>query len=333
MRRRSAIIGSAALLARPGLARAQPKTIRLSHGYGVLYLALMVMRDRKLIEAHVAKAGLDPVQTEWRTIDGGNTINDAMLSGALDVAGIGVPGFVTLWAKAHGGASAVTGVCALGNGALWLNTNRPEIKTLADIGPQDRIAVPGIKTSFAAVVLEIAAAQTFGIANYAKLDPQTVGLPHPDALVALTSRRSEITCHFASPPFSQQELTYPGIHRVLSTTDLLGAVSINVVFAPTRFADANPAFMQAFLAAMDEANAFIAADKDAAAESYLRVSGMKMPKTLVRQLLDDPETTFTTAPVGATKYSDFLSAAGLIKLHPASWKEMFIPQMQDRVGS
>ena len=225
------------------------------------------------------------------------------------------------------------GVCALGAGALWLNTNRPEIKTLADIGPKDRIAVPGIKTSFAAVVLQIAAAQTFGIGNYAKLDPQTVGLPHPDALALLVSGKTEITCHFASPPFSQQELTYPNIHRVLSTSDLLGPVTIDMVSARARFADANPDVMQGFLAAMDEANAFIAADKDAAAEIYLRVSGMKMTQPLVRQLLDDPETGFKAAPSGVTKYSDFLASAGLIKPHPASWKEMFVPQIHDRTGS
>ena len=65
--------------------------------------------------------------------------------------------------------------------ALSLNTNRARIKTLADFTPDDKIAIPGIKTSLAAVVLQMLVAQRFGQASYAKLDPMTVGLPHPEA--------------------------------------------------------------------------------------------------------------------------------------------------------
>ena len=49
---------------------------------------------------------------------------------------------------------------------LWLNTIEPRITSLADYTPHDRIAVPGIKTSFAAVVLQMAVAKQFGIKHY-----------------------------------------------------------------------------------------------------------------------------------------------------------------------
>jgi NitT/TauT family transport system substrate-binding protein len=338
MKRRTALLGAASLLAQsglahPGIAQSPARPVRLSHGYGIHYLPLMIIRDRMLLEKHAARLGIRPLDVQWRTLDGGSTINDAMLSGALDIAGTGAPGFITLWAKARGGSSAVVGVSALGNGALWLNTRRPELKTLADIGMQDRIAVPGIKTSFAAVVLQIACAQAFGIDHYSKLDVLTVGLPHPEAMAALTSGRTEITCHFASPPFSNQELTFPGIHRIISTADMLGPITVDVVYAPRRFVDTHPGIMQAFIAAKDEADAMIANDKAAATESFQRVSGLKMQATMIRQMLDDPETSFTTAPSGVTKYSDFLFRANLIKVQPASWKDMFMPQIHDRSGS
>src|SRR2546430_2647808 len=83
---------------------------------------------------------------------------------------------------AHGiPRSEIIGVCGLSTCALQLNTNRPEIKSLADFTARDKIALPGIKTSLAAVVLQMLVAKQFGQANYAKLDPMTVGLPHPDA--------------------------------------------------------------------------------------------------------------------------------------------------------
>jgi NitT/TauT family transport system substrate-binding protein len=315
-------------------ARAEAGMVRLSHGYGIHYLPLMLIRDRQLLEKHAARLGLGTLKTDWRILDGGNVINDAMLAGALDIAGLGAPGFITLWSKAHNVPnSAVIGVAGLGKGALWLNTNKPSIKTLRDFGEHDKIAVPGIKTSFAAVVLEMAAAKEFGMAHYDQLDHLTVGLPHPDALVALVGGKTELTGHVASPPFSNQELKHPGIHRVFSTLEILGPITIDVVYAAKRFADANPRIMDAFVAAMDEASASIAADKDAAVESFLRVSGVSMKKEEVRELLDDPEMTFDTAPEGLMQYATFLGQTGAIKLVPQKWSDMFIPQLSGRHGS
>jgi len=77
-------------------ARAATARLRISHGYSIGYLPLMVMRDQSLIEKQATKAGLGTVQVEWRIEDGGNNINDAMLAGALDIAGIGIPGYLVL---------------------------------------------------------------------------------------------------------------------------------------------------------------------------------------------------------------------------------------------
>jgi NitT/TauT family transport system substrate-binding protein len=315
-------------------ARGEASRVRLSHGYGILYLPLIVMRDQRLLEKHAEQAGLRNLEVDWQVLDGGNVINDAMLAGSLDIAGIGAPGFLTLWAKAHGlPASAITGVSALSAGALWLNTNNPAIRSLRDFSGKDRIAVPGIKTSFAAVVLQMAVAKEFGAEHYAKLDPLTVSLPHPDAVVALLSGGTEITAHFASPPFSYQELQSPKVHRVLSTMDVLGPTTINVVFAPKRFVQANPAITKAFLAAIEEANALIARDKRGAAEIFLRMVKLKLSVDEVEKMLQDPETHFSTAPEGVMQYANFMASAGLIKMRPASWTDLFVPQLHDRNGS
>src|SRR3954467_5854269 len=105
--------GAALALAAPPL-RAEVSEVRISKGFGILYLPLIVMQERKLLEQEAAKAGLGDVKVTWLTFDGGNIINDAMLSGALDIAGIGAPGFITLWAKAKGSPKAeVVGVSGL----------------------------------------------------------------------------------------------------------------------------------------------------------------------------------------------------------------------------
>ena len=203
---RHAVVGAlvaVAVAAVAGAAAAETNQLRISRGYGIHYLPLYVMDKLKLVEKHAAAAGLGPVTVSYRVIDGGNVINDAMLSGALDIASVGVPGFLTLWDRALKiPQSEVRGLAGVGGGSVWLVTRNPKVKTLADFTDKDRIAVPGIKTSFVAVVLQMAAAQAFGVENYAKLDRLTVGLPHPEALAAMLSGKTEITAHFSSPPFS-----------------------------------------------------------------------------------------------------------------------------------
>jgi NitT/TauT family transport system substrate-binding protein len=324
----------AALMVFGGTAHADEQKIRISHGYGLLYLPLMVMREQGLIEKQAKAMGLGPVQVGWTVLDGGNVINDAMLAGNLDVAGIGAPGFITLWSKARGiPRSEVIGLSALSSSALWLNSTNPAIKSLKDFGPKDKIAIPGIKTSLSAVVLQMAAAKVFGIDHYDQLDAMTVSLPHPEAMQALLSGKTEIDAHFTSPPFSYTEVQDPKVHRVLDSTELLGHITLDVVFAARRFTDEHPKLVAAFLAAQEDANAFIARDRKAAAQLYLRVSNAKSSVDEVEKMLADPATKFSTTPVGVMEYATFMSKAGTIKVKPAKWSDLFVPNLQAKPGS
>ncbi len=332
-RRRALATAAAAAPFGPRIAAAEVSALRVSYGYSTGYLPLMIMRDQHLIEIHAAKAGLGTVTVEWQVLDGGNNINDAMLAGALDIAGLGVPGYLVLRDRTRGRKQEVIGISALTSGALWLNTINPRIKSLADYTPNDRIALPGIKTSYAAVVLQMAAAKQFGIENYAKLDPLTVGMPHPEAYAAMMSGKTEITSHMASAPFSYLELKNPAVHRVLTTRDVIGAMSILMTMTPRQFADANPGLIKAFLAAQEEANAFIAASHEAAAAVYTRQSQLKTPHDELLQVLADPENQFSVVPSGSLAYAQFLATTGTLKEKPAAWTDLFLPILQDRAGS
>ncbi|MDY7578646.1 ABC transporter substrate-binding protein [Herbaspirillum sp. RTI4] len=328
------VAATLALASLSGNAMAEATTVRLSHGYGILYLPLMVIRDQHLLEKQAKKIGLGEVTTTWTILDGGNVINDAMLSGNLDIAGTGAPGFITLWSKAHGiPRSEVIGLGALSTSPLWLNTNNPNIKSLKDFTSKDKIAIPGIKTSLSAVVLQMAAAKTFGAASYAKLDPLTVSLGHPEAVGALMSGKTEITAHFTSPPFSYQELKNPKISRVMSSSEVLGDITLDVVFGLKQFTDKNPKLTQAFMAAQEEANAYIARDKKGAAETFLRVSKIKLTQAEVETMLADPDTLFSTTPNGVMQYVQFMGLAGTIKTQPAKWSDLFVADFATRKGS
>jgi NitT/TauT family transport system substrate-binding protein len=329
-----AVFAAFAMLCAPTLAAAEASTVRISYGYGILYLPLMVMDREHLLEKHAKAAGLPDVRVEWKTFDGGNVINDAMLSGALDIAGIGVPGFLTLWAKAKGNPQVeVVGLTGMSSSSMYLMTRNPNVKKLADFTDKDRIAVPGIKTSLPAVLLHMAAAKEFGDANYAKLDPITVALPHPEAVAVMLSGKGEIDSHMASPPFSYVEAASPNLHRVFNSVDLLGNITLDMTFATRRFVEANPKLANAFADAMKEACAMIAADRRKAATIYNDVRKSKQPIDDTLRILEDPNSRFSAVPEGTMRYAEFMSRVGTIKTKPASWKELFPGPIQSMPGS
>src|SRR5437764_1978754 len=159
-------------------ARAEMAEINVAQQYGISYLPLMLMEEKKLIEKHAKAGGVD-VKVGWAKFAGGNVMNDALLSGSLHFASGGVAPLVTLWARTRGNLD-VKGVGALNSMPLYLNTRNPAVKTIKDFTDKDRIALPAVKVSIQAVTLQMAAEQAFGAGQQYRLDPLTVTLSHPD---------------------------------------------------------------------------------------------------------------------------------------------------------
>lgn len=315
-------------------ARAEVSELRVSRGFGIHYLPLFVMEQHKLVEKHAAAGGLGAIKTAWSAIDGGNQINDAMISGSLDIATLGVPGFLVLWDKARGNARLeVSGIGGVSVGSMYVNSRLSAHKSLRDFSEKDKIAVPGIKTSYAAVVLQMLVAKEFGDANYAKLDPLTVGIPYPEGVAALISGKTEITAHVASPPFNTIVLDHPGIHRVVNSSDVLGPLPVIMAMATKRFHDANPKMVAAFRGALDEACRWVEQDKPAAARLYVAAANVKTSEDLVRRILEDPDNKFSITPVGTMTFAAFMNRVGTLKNKPADWKDLFFADVHQLPGS
>lgn len=317
-----------------GAARAEVSEIGIALSYGIGHLPSMMMEDLKLIEKHAKAAGLGDVKVKWVRFAGASDMNSALLSGSLDFAAQGIPGLITLWARTAGTPQEVKGVAALSSLPMYLNTRNPNVKSVKDFTDRDRIAVPSIKVSVQAVTLQMAAEQAFGPGNFAKLDRLTVSLGHPDAQVALLSGKSEITAHLSSPPFQYQQLKQPGIHKVLDSYEVLGGpASFNVVVTTKKFRDANPKAYGAYLAALKEAIETINRDKRAAAETYLRISKDKASVDEILAMLNDPQIILTMTSQNIWKYAAFMRKVGAINVAPASWKDLFFPEIHHLPGS
>ena len=67
----------ALLAAYPAAAQEQPQ-IRLAKQFGISYLPLTVMEERKLLEKHTQAAGLANIKVEWAQLASGAPMNDAL---------------------------------------------------------------------------------------------------------------------------------------------------------------------------------------------------------------------------------------------------------------
>lgn len=323
----------AVLLTASFAARAEVTELKIAEQYGISYLPLMIMEDQKLVEKYASQAGIGDLKVTWSKFAGGNVMNDALLSNSLHFAAGGVSPLVTLWAKTRGNYD-VKAVAALNSMPLFLNTRNPNVKTIKDFTDKDKIALPAVKVSIQAVTLQMAAEKAFGPGQQNKLDRLTVSMSHPDGQAALMSGTSEVTAQFSAPPFQYQQLKDPKIHKVLDSYDVLGGpATFNLVWATTRFKDANPKVYAAFTQALDEAIAMINKDKKWAAEAYLRISKDKDSLENIQKMLDDPQVKYTTTPQNVTKYVDFMQRIGSIKAKPASWKDLFFPNVHNLPGS
>jgi NitT/TauT family transport system substrate-binding protein len=331
----SAIIACAAaafLIATP--ARAEVSEIRLAKQFSMRYVQFNILEHRGLIEQHAKALGLGDVKVVWATFNGPNAMNDALVSGSVDVVAGGVPGLVTLWAKTKGTAQEVRGISALSSQPFLLNTRNPNIKTVRDFTDADKIALPAVKVSVQAVTLEMAAAQEFGKENYAKLDHLTLSLAPPDATIGLLSGGSEYNSAFSVPPFQNQQLAQPGIHTVLNSFDVLGGShTFTVAWLSRQFHDKNPKLYRALVDALAEATTILNADKHAAAALWIADSKSKLPLDMVEEILAGKQVKWTMTPENTMTYADFMAEVGTIKAKPDSWQDLFFPEIHDLPGS
>lgn len=332
--RKAALVLTAACAMAPAGAFADDETrIRVARQPGLSFLPLMVMQENQLIERHARSLGLGEVEVVWSRFNSGAAMIDAALSDNLDVAASGVPPLLTIWARTRGNAD-VRGIAALNSIPLTLNTTNARMKSIDDIGEGDKIAMPAVKVSVQAVILQMAAAKRWGQDQYARLDRHTVSMSHPDGTVALLSGRSEVTAHMSGPPFQNQQLEDPRVRKVFSSYDVVGGpATTNVVWATAKFHDGKPRLYRAFLAALTEAQEIINRDFKAAAQLYIRADKSKLAPEFVERILADPNLRFTVVPENTMRFADFMHAIGTIKSKPAEWKDLFFPGIHGRPGS
>lgn len=330
--KRAALV--AALLLLPALARAEVDVVKIPKGAGgVGFLPLVVMEEKKLVEAEAQKMGIK-LTAEYVKLGGPAMVNEMLISGAAHFAPAGPPAFITIWDRTRANMR-VMGVAAMTSIPMYLNTKAEHLKSLKDLQPTDKIAVTAVKVSIPAIIMQMQAIKESGKDQFAKYDPYTVSLTHPDGVIALLSGRSEVTAHFTSPPFHQRERKDPAVRTITTSNEIMGGPStFTMLYAPAKFVEENPKAYSAVLKALHVAIDFINKDKKAAAEVFLASEegrGQKIADLM--EVLNDPDVRFTTSPESVMKYANFMADVGSIKQRPAKWQDMFFPDIHGVPGN
>ena len=336
--RLKSIIATALLLTLPGAlaataASAETSKVTIGSGFGIHYLPFYVMEKEQLLEKQAAAAGLS-LNVIYVRFSGGASLNDAILSRAVDIVGAGVGPFSILWDKTRENLK-FRALSAMGDIPLVVLTNDPRIQSLSDIREGDRIALPAVKASMQATLLQFAAAKLYGDANFNKFDPFTVTLPHSEALTALISRSGIVNMHFSVAPYSTRELKDKNVRQIADTNSIIGGpMSLNLTFMTQKFHDENPVICRAFLAALSEAMELIKRDPARAAEIYLssdKAAGAD--QATVETVLKDLKSAFTVAPHGVGVFTSFLHRAGIVKHDPSKWNDLFFEEANALQGN
>ena len=313
-------------------ASAEVAEVKLMSQYGIGYMQLTVMKAEKLVEKHLARNGLSSSKVTWATLGAGAAANDALLSGQLHMAAGGTGPAIILWDRTRS-TMDVRGVAALSSMPNLLVTRNPNIKSIKDFTEKDRIAMAGAGSSVQTTYLQMAAAREFGIDNFKKLNPMMVNLAHPDGLRAMLSGSGEIQSQFTSPPF-QNTAIESGARPVLNSYDIMGGPNtFLMVWSTSKFRVENPRSYKSVLDALREATDFINANKRKAAELYVAEGGGKESVDKILAIMNDPQIRYTLAPERILPFAQFMHQVGTLKTKPASWKDLFFPDIYELSGS
>lgn len=330
---RGVLAALAALVVAIASTAADAIEVNIGRQLGIGYLQLYVMQAQKLFEKHAKAQGIDDFRVNYHAIGSPAVLNDGLLSGKLDIAVAGPTSFLVLWDRTRGSGNPVKLISGLSQQPVYLVVNTPRIKTLADFTPDDRIAVPAVRTSTQAILLGIAAEKLFGPDRRTHFDKMEIAYSHPDAVVAM-STRSGITAHFASIPFYAQELALPGMHKITDSYEILGGpATLFCLWTTTRFHDGNPKLVKALWGALEEATRFIKEQPKEATKIYIDIEHSKQPVDEILATLADPQVVYALAPKNLTPFADYMARSGMLREKPVSWKDLVFPEALALPGS
>lgn len=272
-----------------------------------------VMKELKLIEKYAPD-----VKVEYAIGDGGTAVDEAIIA---DKADIGVTS-ITNFAIGFNKGIPYKIASAIGYARTGLQTNNPNIKSLKDIGPDDRIAVAS-PTGGATIYLKMACEKEFG--NLNALEDNLIVMDTYAAQLALINKSSGISLHMDSLATILYE-NREGCPTILDDVAVMGGKYASVVtVAANDFVEKNPDLYNAYLLALEEATALINNKDEQALEIVFEYC--KIKKEDIVAYLDSGNLFYTTTDFSVLPFTDFLYKTGQIPTKIESLQDISFPNV------
>ncbi len=299
--------------------------VKVGIGYGLAFLPLYICEDLQLVEKYAKAAQLN-VKVEFPRMMSAAQVAVSIASGTIDIGPFGTAPLLAAWDKAGDTPNRIVAVSGITSLPLTLLSNRPGVRSIADLTPADRIAVPTL-TSPQIYVLELESEKVFG--QYDRLRRQTVVLSHADAVDALVEGGGAVAAYFASPPYTQIALRDSNIHAILRSSEAMnGKFSFLMLGATKATIERQPQLPEALDRAIDEAARLIHDDPQRAAQIYLthEPSGT-LNGAAMEAVLNDIKDEFGSAVYGVQTMAGFMGRHGELKTPPHSWQDIVAPAL------
>lgn len=286
--------------AKPSQEKDSKLKIRIADQFGLVYAPLMLAREKDFFERY----GLE---IEWKRFGSGGAAREALASGDIDVACMGIPPFLIGWDKGVPAKIAAGYIVS----PVSLVTYKQEIKSIEDFTDDDKIALPS-PGSIQHILLSMATKKQLGSAQ--ALDDILVALPHPDGAAALIAQR-DVDAHFTTPPYLFEELGLPGYNEILTGPEAFGGkFSFNVALVSTKLYEENPMAYACFVQGLNDAVAWTERNKEEASE--LLAEEFNLPAEKLYEYMNWEGMDYTTAMYGLMEFAEFMKESGYIENMP-----------------
>jgi NitT/TauT family transport system substrate-binding protein len=299
--------------------------VRIGLGYGFAFLPLYVCEDSKLIEKQAKAAHLEVV-AKFQHVANSGELHAALAAGQVDMAPFGTAPLIAGALKAKTSGRAIVAVSGVTSLPLTLLSNQANTRSIADLKPNDRIAVPTL-TSPQVYLLQMQAEKTFGKFDHWR--DQIMVLSHRQAIAALADNTGQVAAYFSSPPFTQIALRAANVHAILSSSDVMnGKSSFLILGAEHSYLRVHPQIAELVAKAIDEAARIIRDDPKRAAQIYLTHEPSAGRNGAGREaIIRDVKDEFGSPVYGIQATADFMARIGELKGSLRSWKEIAAPAL------
>lgn len=291
------------------------QTIRILVSDGVSSAQLHVMEELHLVEKYAPDT-----KVEFQVFYSGSAINEAFIANQGDIASLGIANFLTGLDKGISYKVAA----AVSHTRFGLQTNNPNIKSLKDIGPDDKIAVSSL-TGIHGTLLKMACEKELGDPD--ALKDNIVVMDASDAELALINKSSGISLHMAEIANILRE-NRAGCPTILDNVDILGVRCTNMVtVASTDFAENHPDLYNAYVSALEEATTLINNRDEQALEIISTTQNIS--KEEIIEYLDSDSLIFSTTKYNILPITDFLYKIGQISIKIESLQDISFPNVTE----